>query len=215
MADMEFEGHEFEFVCSICELNKQVATLYNLVNQGTEIVTPQYLNLLNCNSVTSVFRTINTTLPVDAKGLLTLETLITPTLTIEFSEPGPPLILNFNIWPEFTNEDQQAKIQIIEKGVTFWGFTTQGFQPEDADFWQQVQYAQERAAVQLENDLMEAMRKGRQGTQAVHSFVPKVGIFLSAPQNTESALVTPGGEVPEGPGGGDFPEEEFMKEGFA
>ena len=68
---------------------------------------------------------------------------------------------------------------------------------------------------QLENDLMEAMRKGRQGTQAVHEFIPKVGIFLSAPKNTESALVTPGGEVPEGPGGGDFPEEEFAKEAFA
>ena len=197
----------------LTDLNDVVQTFYNLVNRSTETVSPQYLNLLNCNSVTSVFRTINTNIPVDEKGLLTLNTLVTPTLTIEFSEPGPPLILNFNIWPEFTNETDDAKLQIIEKSTLFWGHTTQGYQPEEADFWQQVQYAQERAAVQLENDLMEAMRKGRQGTQAVHEFIPKVGIFLSAPQNTESALVTPGGEIPEGPGGGDFPgEEEFMKE---
>tara|TARA_Y100000748_G_C15499240_1_gene489351 strand:- start:157 stop:801 length:645 start_codon:yes stop_codon:yes gene_type:complete len=210
MADMEFEGH-FESV--IMDLNDQVETFYNLVNQGTEMVSPQYLNLLNCNSVTSVFRTINTTIPVDEKGLLALNTLITPTLTIEFSEPGPPLILNFNIWPEFTNETDDAKIQIIAKSSLFWGYSiSKTIQPEEAEFWQPVQYAQERAAVQLENDLMEAMRKGRQGTQAVHDFIPKVGIFLSAPQNIESALVTPGGEVPEGPGGEDFPGEPIFPE---
>lgn len=199
-------GH---FSSVLPDLNDQVETFYNLVNRGTETVSPQYLNLLNCNSVTSIFRTINTSIPVDEKGVLTLSTLVTPTLTIEFSEPGPPLILNFNIWPEFTNETDDAKIQIIEKSSLFWGHNTAGIPEYDPEFWQKVQYAQERAAVQLENDLIEAMRKGRQGTQAVHSFIPKVGIFLSAPQNTESALVTPGGEVPEGPGGGDFPEEEF------
>lgn len=194
-------GHfeELIFINPIIELNDQVETLYNLVNQGTETVTPQYLNLLNCNSVTSIFRTINTAAPIDQKGGVTLDTLITPTLTIEFSEPGPPLILNFNIWPEFTNETQEAKLQIIENSTKFWGYTTTGYQPEDAEFWDQVRLSQERAAVQLENDLMEAMRKGRQGTQAVHEFIPKPGIFLSASKNTESALVTPGGEVPEGP----------------
>tara|TARA_R100000664_G_C2737599_1_gene126717 strand:- start:95 stop:724 length:630 start_codon:yes stop_codon:yes gene_type:complete len=207
-------GHfeELIFINPIIELNDQVETLYNLVNQGTETVTPQYLNLLNCNSVTSIFRTINTAAPIDQKGGVTLDTLITPTLTIEFSEPGPPLILNFNIWPEFTNETQEAKLQIIENSTKFWGYTTTGYQPEDAEFWDQVRLSQERAAVQLENDLMEAMRKGRQGTQAVHEFIPKPGIFLSASKNTESALVTPGGEVPEGPEGGDFPEEIIMKE---
>ena len=207
-------GHfeELIFINPIIELNDQVETLYNLVNQGTETVTPQYLNLLNCNSVTSIFRTINTAAPIDQKGGVTLDTLITPTLTIEFSEPGPPLILNFNIWPEFTNETQEAKLQIIENSTKFWGYTTTGYQPEDAEFWDQVRLSQERAAVQLENDLMEAMRKGRQGTQAVHEFIPKPGIFLSASKNTESALVTPGGEVPEGPEGGDFPEEVIMKE---
>ena len=207
-------GHfeELIFINPIIELNDQVETLYNLVNQGTETVKPQYLNLLNCNSVTSIFRTINTAAPIDQKGGVTLDTLITPTLTIEFSEPGPPLILNFNIWPEFTNETQEAKLQIIENSTKFWGYTTTGYQPEDAEFWDQVRLSQERAAVQLENDLMEAMRKGRQGTQAVHEFIPKPGIFLSASKNTESALVTPGGEVPEGPEGGDFPEEIIMKE---
>ena len=207
-------GHfeELIFINPIIELNDQVETLYNLVNQGTETVTPQYLNLLNCNSVTSIFRTINTAAPIDQKGGVTLDTLITPTLTIEFSEPGPPLILNFNIWPEFTNETQEAKLQIIENSTKFWGYTTTGYQPEDAEFWDQVRLSQERAAVQLENDLMEAMRKGRQGTQAVHEFIPKPGIFLAASKNTESALVTPGGEVPEGPEGGDFPEEVIMKE---
>ena len=207
-------GHfeELIFINPIIELNDQVETLYNLVNQGTETVTPQYLNLLNCNSVTSIFRTINTAAPIDQKGGVTLDTLITPTLTIEFSEPGPPLILNFNIWPEFTNETQEAKLQIIENSTKFWGYTTTGYQPEDAEFWDQVRLSQERAAVQLENDLMEAMRNGRQGTQAVHEFIPKPGIFLSASKNTESALVTPGGEVPEGPEGGDFPEEIIMKE---
>ena len=211
MADEHFIEEPGHFNNILTDLNDVVETLYNLVNQSTEIVSPQYLNLLNCNSVTSVFRTINTIVPVDEKGLLALSTLVTPTLTIEFSEPGPPLILNFNIWPEFTNETDDAKIQIIEKSTLFWGYSTEGIPKEDADFWKQVQYAQERAAVQLENDLMEAMRKARQGTQAVHDFIPKVGIFLSAPQNTESALVTPGGEVPEGPGGGDFPEEHFEK----
>ena len=211
MADEHFIEEPGHFNNILTDLNDVVETLYNLVNQSTETVSPQYLNLLNCNSVTSVFRTINTIVPVDEKGLLALSTLVTPTLTIEFSEPGPPLILNFNIWPEFTNETDDAKIQIIEKSTLFWGYSTEGIPKEDADFWKQVQYAQERAAVQLENDLMEAMRKARQGTQAVHDFIPKVGIFLSAPQNTESALVTPGGEVPEGPGGGDFPEEHFEK----
>ena len=204
-------GH---FSSILPDLNDQLEIFYNLVNRGTETVSPQYLNLLNCNSVTSIFRTINTSIPVDEKGVLALNTLVTPTLTIEFSEPGPPLILNFNIWPEFTNETDEAKIQIIENSTLFWGYSTEGIAKEDAAFWQQVTFAQERAAVQLENDLMEAMRKGRQGTQAVHDFIPKVGIFLSASKNIESALVTPGGEVPEGPGGGDFPEE-VMEESFA
>jgi len=194
----------------ISQLNDQVEVFYKLVNQGTETVTPQYLNLLNCNSVTSIFRTISTNIPVGDKGV-DLNQIVTPTLTIEFSEPGPPLILNFNIWPEFTNESEEAKIQIIEQSAVFWGYTTKAYQPEETEFWNLVHSAQEKAAIQLENDLMEAMRKGRQGTQAVHEFIPKVGIFLSASKNTESALVTPGGEVPEGPGGGDFPDDEFEK----
>ena len=213
----EHEGHFDELIGNnfAADLNAEVANLWDLVNRGEETVTPQYLNLLNCNSVSTIFRTINTGVPVDVKGTVDITQLVTPTLTIEFSQPGPPLILNFNIWPEFTNEDQQAKIQIIEKGVIFWGYSVYGLNIDSAEYWQQVAFAQNKAAVHLENGLIEAMRKGRQGTQAVHSFVPKVGIFLSAPQNTESALVTPGGEVPEGPGGGDFPEEEFMKEAIA
>ena len=53
------------------------------------------------------------------------------------------------------------------------------------------------------------MRAGRQGTQAVHNFIPKPGIFLSAPTNATSGLIVaeePGeGPIGEGPGG-DFPE---------
>tara|TARA_B100001175_G_scaffold265200_1_gene235444 strand:+ start:5356 stop:6006 length:651 start_codon:yes stop_codon:yes gene_type:complete len=213
----EHEGHfveEFNNNFAV-DLNAELANLWDLVNRAEETVAPQYLNLLNCNSVSTIFRTINTGVPIDANGNFDITQIVTPTLTIEFTQPGPPLILNFNIWPEFTNEDQQAKIQIIEKGVTFWGYSVDGLDVDSADYWQQVVYAQERAAIQLENDLIETMRKGKQGTQAVHSFIPKVGIFLSVPQNTESALVTPGGEVPEGPGGGDFPDEEAMKEAMA
>ena len=89
--------------------------------------------------------------------------------------------INSGIFDLKTRIEKDAKIQIIAKSSLFWGYSiSKTIQPEEAEFWQPVQYAQERAAVQLENDLMEAMRKGRQGTQAVHDFIPKVGIFLSS-----------------------------------
>ncbi len=61
------------------------------------------------------------------------------------------------------------------------------------------------------------MREATQSSQAVHDFIPPVGIFLATPINTVSAVITEGGPGeepggPEGPGGFDEPMEEFPPE---
>ncbi len=200
-------------------INQQMVELYNQTSRQQELVLPTYLTTLNCNVITSVFRTVSN-LKIDQ---VIPVNLIQPYLTIEFSEPGPPLIINYNAYPAFSgNETSAVTISTIQEAAKFWGIDlTEGGQYTTADqeWWDNLASLNNKIGIQLTNDLMVAMRNARQGTQAVHEFIPKPGIFLSAPVNTTSAITTPGegpgGEEPlEGPGGGDFPEHGGPMEEF-
>ena len=200
-------------------VNDALLSLYNQKFRQQETVLPTYLTTLNCNVITSVFRTVSS----ENVGQVIPANLIQPNITIEFSEPGPPLIINYNAYPPFSgNEDATTTVSIIQEAAKFWNMDlTEGgqYNPSDQEWWDNFAALNNRIGIQLTNDLIVAMRNARQGTQAVHDFIPKPGIFLSAPVNTTSAIVTPGegpgGEIPiEGPGGGDFPEEPFPGEEF-
>lgn len=194
-------------------INQQMVELYNQTSRQQELVLPTYLTTLNCNVITSVFRTVSN---LKIEGEVLPVNLIQPYLTIEFSEPGPPLIINYNAYPAFSgNETNAVTISTIQEAAKFWGIDLTGggqYTTSDQEWWDNLASLNNKIGIQLTNDLMVAMRNARQGTQAVHEFIPKPGIFLSAPVNTTSAITTPGegpgGEEPlEGPGGGDFPEE--------
>ena len=193
-------------------INDLMASLYNQTERQQELVLPSYLTTLNCNVITSVFRTVSS----EKIERVFPDNLVQPYLTIEFSEPGPPLIINYNAYPAFSgNETEAVTISTIQEAAKFWNIDLTGggqYTHDDQEWWDNLAFLNNKIGVQLTNDLIVAMRNARQGTQAVHNFIPKPGIFLSAPVNTTSAITTPGeepgGEVPiEGPGGGDFPEE--------
>jgi len=196
----------------LTQINDQMVSLYNQTNRQQELVLPTYLTTLNCNVITSVFRTVSS----EKIETITPASIVQSYLTIEFSEPGPPLIINYNAYPAFSgNENQTTVVSTIQEAAKFWNVDlTEGGQYTTADqeWWDNLAALNNKIGIQLTNDLILAMRNARQGTQAVHEFIPKPGIFLSAPVNTTSAITTPGGvpggEIPiEGPGGGDFPEE--------
>ena len=209
------EAQAFSNVCN--DLNNQLIEFYSQLQRRQETLEPSYLTTLNCNVLTNISRTIVDVVPNEVPGLAIPQE---PKLTLDFSEPGPSIDLNFNIYPPLSgNESQSTVYELVTIACEFWGFgdqiasTTQG----SAEFWQVWGQATNRAAIQLENDLMVAMRNARQGTQSVHDFIPKPGIFISIPTNLTSGLITAGPEFPgegpigEGPGG-DFPEEGFPPE---
>ena len=217
-------------------LNEQLVQLYSQLNRQEQEVSPSYLSLLNCNVITNVFRTIQDTKPENinyqpivppGEQKSNIGNFIgdfQPTITVEFSEAGPPLILNYNIWPIFTGAETDNVVQMtVEKSATFWGIDLSDggiYTMTSQQWWTNLGAAWSKAGRILENDLMHAMRNARSGNQAIVDFIPKPGIFLSVPVNTTSALTTPGGtgEFPgepgvedailepgmEGPGGGDF-----------
>jgi len=201
-------------------INDLMVGLYNQQERQQELVLPTYLTTLNCNVMTSIFRTVSG-LKIDR---VLPANIIQSYITVEFSEPGPPLIINYNAYPAFSgNEDQTTTISIIQEAAKFWNYdlTQNGeYTTDDQEWWDGLASLNNTIGIQLTNDLIVAMRDARLTTQAVHDFVPKPGIFLSAPVNTTSAITTPGqdpgGEKGiEGPGGGDFPEEkEFIEEPF-
>ena len=197
----------------ICnELEQQLISLYNQLNRRQELSRPEFVGLLNCNTLSNITRTIIDIAPEEVvSGVATPPS---PKITLDFSEPGPSMELNFNIYTLLTGTETAEQVaETVQLACDFWGFG-EAIQAETAlspGFWKVWGQAVNKAAVQLENDLVVAMRNGRQGTQAVHDFIPKPGIFLSAPTNATSGLVTaepefPGeGPIGEGPGG-DFPE---------
>ena len=99
-------------------INQQMVELYNQTSRQQELVLPTYLTTLNCNVITSVFRTVSN-LKIDQ---VIPVNLIQPYLTIEFSEPGPPLIINYNAYPAFSgNETSAVTISTIQEAAKFWG----------------------------------------------------------------------------------------------
>ena len=203
-------GNPFQDVCR--ELEAQLVSLYNQLNRRQELSKPQFVSLLNCNALSNITRTIIDIAPEEVvSGVATPPS---PKITLDFSEPGPSMDLNFNIYAPLTGTETAEQVaEIVVLACDFWGFgeAIKAQQELTPGFWQVWGQAVNKAAIQLENDLVVAMRNGRQGTQAVHDFIPKPGIFLSAPTNATSGLVTaepefPGeGPIGEGPGG-DFPE---------
>ena len=202
-----FEGEGPGHEGSPCEeLNNQLIGIYTQLNSAKETAKPSYISLLNCNVLSNITRTIIDV--VAAPATLPAE----PKITLDFSEDSPSIDLNFNIYPPLSGSETTDTIYaIIVEAANFWNVDMSQETPGSAEFWQTWGQIVNRAAIQLENDLVTAMRKGRQGTQAVHDFIPKPGIFLSAPTNATSGLVTADPEIPgegpigEGPGG-DFPE---------
>ena len=190
-------------------LNEQLVQLYSQLNRQEQEVSPSYLSLLNCNVITNVFRTIQDTKPENINyqpfvppgeqksNIANFIGDFQPTITVEFSEAGPPLILNYNIWPEFTGAETDNVVQMtVEKSATFWGIDLSDggiYNMAQQQWWTNLGAAWSKAGRILENDLMHAMRNARSGNQAIVDFIPKPGIFLSVPVNTTSALTTPGG----------------------
>lgn len=205
-------------------LNEQLIQLYSQLNRQQQEVYPSYLSLLNCNVITNVFRTIQDTKPENinyqpvvppGEQQSNISNYIgdfQPTITVEFSEAGPPLILNYNIWPAFTGAETDNIVQMtVEKSATFWGIDLSDggvYTMINQQWWTNLGAAWSKAGRILENDLMHAMRNARNDNQAIVDFIPKQGIFLSVPVNTTSALTTPGGTGEPGlePA---FPDEEF------
>ena len=203
----EAEPFEFEQLNPCNELNNQLIDIYNQLNRAKETVIPSYVSLLNCNVLSNITRTIIDV--VVAPAILPAE----PKITLDFSEDSPSIDLNFNIYPPLSGSESTDTIyEIIVEAAKFWNVDMSQETPGSEQFWQTWGQIVNRAAIQLENDLVTAMRNARQGTQAIHDFIPKPGIFLSVPTNLTSGLVTadpgvPGeGPIGEGPGG-DFPEE--------
>tara|TARA_R100000315_G_scaffold10422_1_gene3308 strand:- start:2 stop:760 length:759 start_codon:yes stop_codon:yes gene_type:complete len=215
------EANAFEdfFVDQIERLNTQLVQLYTQINRQEQEVSPSYLSLLNCNVITNVFRTIQDTKPEGiyynpvvppgepSSNIANYIGNFQPTITVEFSEPGPPLILNYNIWPAFTGAETDNVVQMtVEKSATFWGVDLSDggiYNMTAQQWWTNLGAAWSKAGRILENDLMHAMRNARSGNQAMVDFIPKPGIFLSVPVNSTSALTTPGGT-----GEGMFPVED-------
>ena len=243
-------GFDDLFLDMLTRVNDQMNSLYSQLNRQQEEVLPEYLTLLNCNVITNVFRTITDRKPdgitfepgLDPGSITRQRSNIKdfigdfqPKITVEFSEPGPPLILNYNIYPAFTGAENSNVIEeTLEKAALFWNvdLSEDGlYNMTMQQWWTNLGIAQTKAGKILENDLMHAMMNARNGNQSVVDFIPKQGIFLSVPINSTSALTTPGGtgapmdefgpegpipadpheEFPhhelEGPGGGDFGEE--------
>lgn len=213
----EASPHEFESHGNPCELlNNQLVDIYNQINQRKEEVNSSYISLLNCNVLTNITRTIIDVAPGEVPSGVPLPP--EPKITLDFSEGDLSMDLNFNIYPPLSgSESAETVYAIVVEAAKFWNVDMSQETAGSAEFWQTWGQVVNRAAIQLENDLVTAMRKGRQGTQAVHDFIPKPGIFLSAPTNATSGLVTADPEIPgegpigEGPGG-DFPGEEFPPE---
>jgi len=200
-----FEG-PFAEVSPCDQLNDQLVDIYNQINRAKETVTPSYVSLLNCNVLSNITRTIIDV--VAAPATVPTE----PKITLDFSEDSPSIDLNFNIYPPLSGSESTDTIYaIVVEAAKFWGVDMSQETPGSEQFWKTWGEVANRAAIQLENDLVVAMRNARQGTQAVHDFIPKPGIFLSVPTNLTSGLITadpgmPGeGPIGEGPGG-DFPE---------
>ena len=198
-------GHFDDFVPPCELLNNQLIDIYNQLNQRKELAFPSYVSLLNCNVLSNITRTIISVPNSTGEGLAIPPE---PMITLDFSEESPSLDLSFNIYPTLSGSESIETIyEIVIEAAKFWGVDMSGLTAGSTEFWQSWGQTVNRAAIILENDLVEAMRKSRQSTQAVHDFIPKPGIFLSVPSNAASGLIVaePGEE---GPGeGGDFPEE--------
>tara|TARA_R100001440_G_scaffold70650_1_gene93152 strand:+ start:4010 stop:4672 length:663 start_codon:yes stop_codon:yes gene_type:complete len=195
----------FENPCK--RLNDDLIEIYNQINQRKEEVNPSYVTLLNCNVLTNITRTIVDVAPTEVPSGVPLPP--EPKITLDFSEGDLSMDLNFNIYPPLSgSESDQTVYAIIVEAAKYWNVDMSQETPGSTEFWQTWAQVVNRAAIILEGDLVTAMRKGRQGTQAIHDFIPKPGIFISVPTNAASGLISaegPEGPIGEGPGG-DFPE---------
>jgi len=90
-------------------INNNMNAIYQQLNRRQEVLPSSYLTMLNCNEITSVFRTVPTNKPFvvppfpGEPSTLDLNNILTPTITIEFSEPGQPMILGFDIMPKLSS----------------------------------------------------------------------------------------------------------------
>ena len=90
-------------------INDALLSLYNQKFRQQETVLPTYLTTLNCNVITSVFRTVSS----ENVGQVIPANLIQPNLTIEFSAPGPPLIINYNREMSINNVKNEEIFYVI------------------------------------------------------------------------------------------------------
>ena len=196
------------------DINQQLQDIWLQLNRNQQTVAGSYLSLLNCNHISSIFRTIiSSRYETPDPSFDSVLVWANPTLTIEFDQQGPPLVLEYDITITLNQPDNQ-RIELYERAMNFWGvnYTPYSGSGNITDDWfNSLRNAQNKAGIALENKIVEAMREARQSTQAVHDFIPPVGIFLANPINTVSAVITEGGPG-EGPGedpkgiGGDLPE---------
>ena len=219
--ELEFHGGHFESQNVCATINEQLQNIWRQLNRNQQTIAGSYLSLLNCNHISSIFRTIISSKYEQPDPNFDPEIVwANPTLTIEFDQQGPALVLEYDITVTL-NQSNDQKIELYERAMDFWGVNYtpySGSGDVTADWFNSVKNAQNKAGIVLENKIVEAMREARQSTQAVHDFIPPPGIFLATPINTVSAVITEGGPGEEGGGpleGGDFPEHGGAAEEFA